>query len=173
MSIKTQIPDKIDDVSSISTDNLRNLRDIVPDFGGVDPEKAFAEIDEIFLELKDEYADKLGEDILEIERLTSLFREDNNISHLDSVYSIVHNMRGQGGSFDFPLISAIGTSFCKYAANRKDKENYSFPLILQHLEAIKLVYKENRKGEGDQTAQAVVNALAQAVEIFLEKEKNS
>ncbi|MTI08698.1 hypothetical protein [Curvivirga aplysinae] len=173
MSVKTQIPDQIEEVSSMSTENPRNLRDIVPDFGGVDPEKAFAEIDEVFLELKNEYADKLGEDIMEIERLTSLFEKDNDIRHLDAVYSIVHNMRGQGGSFDFPLISAIGTSFCKYAANRKDKENYSFPLILQHLEAIKLVYKENRKGEGDQTARAVVNALAQAVDILLEKEKNS
>ena len=151
----------------------KDLKRKVPPFGGVNPEKAFKQAEQILDNLKHEYTNKLGEDIDNLERLTIAFKKDQDVKHLEAVYNLVHNMRGQGATFDYPLVSEIGSSFCKYASSRKDKNVFSFVLIIQHLEALKVVYRMKMRGAGDKVTQTVVVALKQAVAMELEKEKTN
>lgn len=153
--------------------NPKDFKRLVPAYGGVDPEEAFKRAERIMDELASEYFDKLGSDIKELEGLISKFSKDRDPAHLDEVFKLVHNMRGQGTTFDFPLVTAVGASFCNYSANRVDKNRYSFELIIQHLEALKVIYRENLQGEGNQLARTVVAALQQAVSLELEREKST
>jgi hypothetical protein len=73
-------------------------------------------------------------------------------------------MRGQGATFGFDLITAIGASFDRYMQERPADKPVSGELVRQHVEAIRAVYRRDIKGMGDAVSQAVVAALNAAVD---------
>ena len=40
--------------------------------------------------------------------------QPDNASHLADIYSVCHNIKGQGGSFGYDLITHVGKSVCDY-----------------------------------------------------------
>ncbi len=174
MTITTKIPKVPSDASDEwyqMVKNPKNLKGKVPLTGGVNPEIAFQQADDAMRELSTEYFDKLGSDIKYLEGLIVDFKKDHDMKHLDQVYNIVHNMRGQGATFNFPLVSDIGKSFCRYASARKSKDTFSFELVVQHFEALRVVYRDEIKGDNHALANAVVTALSHAVDVELDRDK--
>lgn len=135
----------------------------VPKTGGRDPERAIAEADQIVKKLEVEYIDKLGQDIDRLQSYGVKYRDSRDPRALDALFRLIHNMRGQGSTFGYPLITDIGRSFCRYVRELPPGKEVTPALIDQHVDAMKVVYKRGIKGEGDEIAQAVVEALADAV----------
>lgn len=131
--------------------------------GGVEPEKAFRDAEKIISDLAEEYVGKLAEDIDEVERLGERFREDRDPASLDRLFSLIHNMRGQGTTFGYPLITEIGRNFCRYVRERPEGVPISPDVVDHHVNALKVVYRQSIQGEGDETAQAVVSGLTALV----------
>lgn len=152
---------------------MKDLKSKVPEYGGVDPEEAFLKAEKVIEELKEEYLDKLADDIRELQKVATLFRQNPDSSSLSKIYHIIHNMRGQAAAFDFPLISQIGGSFCKYVGKERNPENLSVELLLQHIEALKVVFGEQLKGDGNKVAQAVVKGLEIACHKIQAKDKQA
>lgn len=135
----------------------------VPKTGGKDPERAIAQAEQIVQKLEAEYIDKLGQDIDRLETYGRKYRDNRDPRALDSLFKLIHNMRGQGSTFGYPLITDIGRSFCRYVRELPEHREVTPALIDQHVDAMKVVYKRSIKGEGDEIAQAVVEALSDAV----------
>lgn len=135
----------------------------VPKTGGKDPERAIGEAEQIVKRLEAEYIDKLGQDIDRLETYGLRYRKSRDPGALDSLFRLIHNMRGQGSTFGYPLITDIGRSFCRYVRELPEDREVTPALIDQHVDAMKVVYKRGIKGEGDAIAQAVVEALGDAV----------
>ncbi|MDF1747608.1 MAG: Hpt domain-containing protein [Alphaproteobacteria bacterium] len=132
--------------------------------GGVEPEKAFLAADAIVKQMTSEYIDKLAEDIQQMNVLAAKYRKDNSEETLDRLFRLIHNMRGQGATFGFPLITEIGRHFCRYVRERPKRKAVKPALVDQHLKAMHVVYNQSIKGSGDEISQAVVNALAEVVD---------
>ncbi len=135
----------------------------VPKTGGKDPERAIAQAEEIVKKLEVEYIDKLRQDIDQLELYGRRYRDNRDPGTLDALFKLIHNMRGQGTTFGYPLITDIGRSFCRYVRDVPAGQEVTPELIDQHVDAMKVVYKRGIKGEGDELAKAVVDALADAV----------
>jgi chemotaxis protein histidine kinase CheA len=136
----------------------------VPKQGGVDPEKAFANAEKIVRDMASQYVDKLGEDIRLMKDLAAAYRRDPSSDNLDKLFRLIHNMRGQGATFGFPLITEIGRNFCRYVREKPAGKAVMPELVDQHLKALQVVHDQSIKGGGDDVSREVVKALGALVE---------
>ena len=63
------------------------------------------------------------------------------------MFDIAHEVRGQGGSFGFPLISRIGDSMCKLIEARASLAARDIEVIKIHILAMKAVFHQDLEGE--------------------------
>lgn len=136
----------------------------IPKAGGKAPEKAFKEAENIVRMMSDEYVEKLKVDIDQLKLFARSYRNDPSDANLEQVFRLVHNMRGQGATFGFPLITEIGRTFCRYVRERPETVRVKPTLVDQHLKALQVVYAQSIKGSGDEISRAVVRALNEVVE---------
>ena len=62
------------------------------------------------------------------------------------MFDIVHEIRGQGGSFGFGLISVVADSLCKFIEGKNDFKAFELDVIKVHIMAMKVVFGQNLKG---------------------------
>lgn len=79
---------------------------------------------------------------------------------LHDMFEIAHDMRGEGGSFGFPLVTQIGDILCKYLSALKSPDALEPSIVKLHIDALKAVINQRLRGEGDDTAKQVVDGLA-------------
>jgi hypothetical protein len=136
----------------------------VPRTGGINPETAFRKADKIIADLASEFHDKLDADIKALELLQRKYKEKPCDATIEPIFKLVHNLRGQGATFGFPLVTDIGSSFCRYLQKRDKSKPLMHGLLGKHLDALRAVYRESQNGKGDAISQAVVKALKMAVD---------
>ncbi|HET6160073.1 MAG TPA: Hpt domain-containing protein [Dongiaceae bacterium] len=84
--------------------------------------------------------------------------------HVEAVFRVAHNLKGQGASFGFPLVTKIGQSLCALTRDRAlHYETEHLDLATSHLDAIELVLTKSIKGEGGKVGPELVAKLEQRV----------
>src|SRR3546814_6769256 len=53
-------------------------------------------------------------------------------SCFDAFYRLAHDMKGQGGTFDFPLLTHIGEALCRLTAGRQDAGESEMTVLFAH-----------------------------------------
>lgn len=140
-----------------------SLASKVPSFGGRDPAEAMRRMEQVLQSVAVEFIATIPEELDTLDGLLSEFRRDRSALTLDKMFRRIHNLRGQGSTMGFPLITRIGTSFCKYMVERDAARPVNPDLIEQHLQALRIVLRERKAGNGDELASQVAAALEQAV----------
>lgn len=135
----------------------------VPSFGGRDPVEAMRRMEQVIQSVAAEFATTIPEELDTLDGLLGDFRRDHSAETLDKIFRRIHNLRGQGSTMGFPLITRIGTSFCKYMVERDTAKAVNADLIEQHLQALRIVLRERKAGNGDELAAQVAAALEMAV----------
>jgi len=64
------------------------------------------------------------------------------------IYGIAHNLKGQGTSFGYPLITRIGQSLCQLTRRERHFSDADLGLMQAHLDAIRLILAKEIKGDG-------------------------
>ena len=149
------------------------LKRKVPPFGGKDPEEAFRKANLAIRNMVGDYIAELGSDIEKLIQLAKVYQSRPCRETLTPIYQIVHNMRGQGATFNYPLVTQIGKSLCQYCIELPDESQANTILILDHIHALKLVHSKHLEGQGDDLSQAVVESLQEAVEIEVNRSRQS
>ncbi len=70
---------------------------------------------------------------------------------LDHAYAATHNIKGQGASFGYPLVSRIGQSLCRLIAPGRSVDEAGLKLAQALLDALKLVLDQKIAGKGGET----------------------
>lgn len=84
--------------------------------------------------------------------------------HIETVFRVGHDFKGQGTSFGYPLITKIGHSLCTLTRDRAfDYQAQHLELARSHVDAIDLVLTKGIKGDGGQVGAALVAKLEQRV----------
>ena len=82
---------------------------------------------------------------------------------LQEIFRVAHDIKGQGGTFGYPLATKIAGLLCDFirsAAAVPAPEQIT--VIKAHMAALHLIRSQNIKGEGDQASQELVKKLALA-----------
>ncbi len=71
--------------------------------------------------------------------------------HIETLFRVGHDFKGQGTSFGYPLITRIGHSLCTLTrARARDCQTQHLELAKSHIDAIDLVLSKGITGDGDQ-----------------------
>jgi len=140
------------------------LAEKVPKTGGKTLQQAVADADRAIQRLSEDYGRHLADDMAALEKYMAAVKTAPTAGNLKTLFRLVHNMRGQAATFGFPLITEVGRSLCLYLLETEDESEVNVTLIEQHVNALRVIYREKIEGHGDRLSREVVDALMRAVE---------
>ncbi len=81
-----------------------------------------------------------------------------------SLLEIAHDMKGQGGTFGYPLISHFGESLYQFTKPRETYTDDDVEIVKAHIDAMNAVIKGRVKGNGGQVGKELLSSLNAAIE---------
>ena len=92
-------------------------------------------------------------------------REDagGRASSIKELYGIAHNIKGQGSSFGYPLVTRIGHSLCTLVRQEHDFSDAELGVVQAHLDALRLILTKDIKGEGGEVGARLAARLENMV----------
>jgi len=80
-------------------------------------------------------------------------------AQLDLLYAAMHNIKGQGSSFGYPLVTRIGQSLCRLVAPGLTVDEAGLKIVQAHLDALKLVLAQKIAGKGGEVGDKLAAKL--------------
>ena len=119
----------------------------------VEVDRELAAMSKDYLEYAREDAKRLGE------ACNALESPDGAKDAIETAYWIAHQMKGQGGTFGFPLITAVGASLCNILDGRESLDAVQIEAVRLHIEAMLLVVSRPIRGDDPEGAAMVEGLL--------------
>lgn len=118
-----------------------------------------------------EYLGWVADDLAALEAGAAAFAAASEpaprIKALQSVYGVVHDIKGQGATFDFKLVTVIAASLCRYLERTEEIGDGAVPadaeIVSAHVAALRAVINNGIKGDGGPLGRQVESGLAEAV----------
>jgi chemotaxis protein histidine kinase CheA len=126
--------------------------------------KTLEQAEQAIVDMTDSYLEWAVEDLAKVGAALDHLLEDPNATdrkqRLEKIFLIVHDMKGQGGSFNYRLITVIGDGLCR-AIERMTGENIAAEneVVKVHVDALKLVIGHRMDGDGGKEGEALVAGL--------------
>ena len=140
------------------------LEGVVTSGDGPDLDTILARAAGALASIKDEYVAELRCDIVTIEqmipRLTAKTGPEASEAR-DHIYRTCHEVRGLAGTFDYPLMSIIGSSLCLFLEQAGERAGEHLNVIEAHVGAMKAVLADNLTGHGGAHGKILQDSLAQ------------
>ena len=160
-----------DDVQVINPPNM--IKTKVSGSGGPSP---------AMLERAEEAINRLSDDypkwaMKDIDTLCALMDEaeetdEARIDNLRQIFKLAHDMRGQGGSFGYPLMTRVGSSLCRFTEVLNNPDERAMKVVRAHVEAMRAVITNRVKGDGDAIGREIAQGLEFAVDRFQSQNGN-
>ena len=80
---------------------------------------------------------------------------------IEVVFQISHDMKGQGGSFGFDLVTAIGNELCRMIEKSPRVTDDVVDAVKVHIDAMRLVIQNRMKGDGGANGKAILSGIQQ------------
>lgn len=133
----------------------------------IDPaamEKAIAALEE----MKEDYPDWVQKHIDELRthHARSVDTPAERTRRYSMMREIAHDMKGQGGTFGYPLMTTFATSLHDFVGPRAGTSDNHIELIKSHIDAMSAVIKDRVKGNGGEIGQALTKGLQIAIERY-------
>ena len=110
-------------------------------------------------DLKGEFTGWVINDVNRLVEAQQAYAKQSNVETLGDLYRAAHDLKGQAATFDFPLVSRVASSLCKLTDDTSDGLLLPLTLIAAHIDAIKVIVRDNLKDPSDQTATEVAAEL--------------
>jgi hypothetical protein len=129
--------------------------------GGFDP-IAMRQADFAVDELAEDYATRLQ---AEVAALDDAFRAMRRAGAVEArrLFDFAHALRGEGGTYGYPLVSAIGNTLARFLDARPALAAADMEIVESHVNALRAVAGRNVKGDGGEIGAQLVEGLAAMV----------
>ena len=107
--------------------------------------------------------------VRDIEQLSGLLAQASENpaerrERISDIFDVSHDMRGQGTSFDYPLMTRICESLCRFTDELEQVDQKALNLVRTHIEAMRAVITHKVSGEKNELAQQIASGLEIASE---------
>lgn len=123
--------------------------------------------------LKSEFSDWIAKDITRLGEAYNAFRDACNDYTVDDLFRAAHDLKGQATTFEYPLIARIAASLCKLIDELKSPDAVAAPLVEAHVNAMRVVFRDQIKTTSNVTALTLVEELEAHVREALERHGHS
>lgn len=125
------------------------IADKVPKRGGPSPEAAITRALGMAEDLIVNYQDWAIDDLQALwqEFQDAVAEKGEASDHIERMFNLTHEIRGQGGTFGYPLVSTVGDSLCKFLENKTALQPLDLEIIRLHILAMRAVFRQKLKGD--------------------------
>ncbi len=157
-----------DDLEFITPPNTLKSKVSIGGAGAVD-EAALKRAEEAIAGMTDEYLEWVVQDIARIETACRELKADetDREAKLQAVFQVAHDIKGQGGSFGFDLMTVIGNQVCRVIEKADSDDPHIVDVIDVHVEAMKMIVKNQMKGNGGRDGELMLAGLQKVCEKVL------
>ena len=123
--------------------------------GAVDA-AALARAEQIIADMADDYLEWVEEDLATMEEVLAKMRAadtKDRARHIERIFQLSHDIKGQGGSFGYDMMTRIGDQLCTFVENLAGAAAAEIEVIQLHFDAMKLIIAKRMAGEGGEEAQ--------------------
>jgi chemotaxis protein histidine kinase CheA len=128
--------------------------------------KALARAEAAVANLAEDYASWALADVAKARAALAAAIDDpaGRAPYIDALFRVGHDLKGQGTSFGFPLVTKIGHSLCALTRDRaRQYDSKHLDLVRSHLDAIDLILTKGIRGEGGKLGADLVAKLESRV----------
>jgi HPt (histidine-containing phosphotransfer) domain-containing protein len=86
--------------------------------------------------------------------------------HVEALFGVAHNIKGQGASFGYPLMTQLGQSLCQLTRQTQPFGDAALALADAHLEVMAAVLDQEARDDGTEVLRAKVAELENAVALL-------
>ncbi len=129
--------------------------------GAINPEM-IEKAEQVLASLSDNYLDWVQQDLKNISAAYEELKagRGDQKKALDNIFRIAHDMKGQGGSFGYNLMTAVGNELCRMIEKMPSPIGPShIDAIGVHIDSMKLVIAQKMKGDAGQMGAAMLAGL--------------
>ena len=136
--------------------------------GAVDLE-ALERAEEVIVGMTDSYLNWVAEDLKKIDEAYAklVAATGDRKKEIDAVFQVSHDIKGQGGSFGYDLMTALGNELCRLIEKIDKVGSGEIEAIKLHIDSMKLVIGEDMKGTGGKTGEKMLAGLQQVCDKIL------
>ncbi len=73
----------------------------------------------------------------------------------ENLFRIAHDMKGQGATFDYELVTDIGNHLCRYIERQETFDDIQMQQIEAHIKALRQIIEHHLTGDGGDEGQAL------------------
>lgn len=146
-------------------DNPNPLRAKVKVKAGADAAGLIAQAEESVKKLGAEFETIFTDSVLTLAsamtevRQTGMTREHGLIR----MRRLLHDLRGQAGTFGYPLVSQVGDSACKFIDLSEDIGDTEVEVLGMHIDALKAICQAKIKGDGGPVGRELMSGLRKVI----------
>ncbi len=123
--------------------------------------KALERAEAVIADMTDTYLEWAAEDLAKIHAAVDELKAENKDREkaLAGVFQLSHDMKGQGGSFGYALMTILGGNLCRFIENLEDAGPAEVEVIQLHINAMDLVITKRMKGDGGKEGEQLLDGL--------------
>jgi len=112
-----------------------------------------------------EYLNRLSKQVTEAKD-----RVGERTTNFEEINLIAHELRGQGGTFGYPLITVFAKSLYDVTKPPCSQDDNMLEIVKAHIDAMRAVMREKIEGDGGEVGQALFKMLKQAITKYAPKQ---
>ena len=149
------------------------LKAKVPKTGGPNMADMVRDAEAGLREIKANYEAVVQTDLRKINDAISgaIGRPTSAADALKEIFGISHNIKGQAASLDYPLLTAIAQSLCRFISTSEPAALKGLDVITVHARAMETVVAHTIRGDVGEVGKKLLDALDAAVEKALTRDK--
>ena len=90
----------------------------------------------------------------------ALKNADSREQHQEEIYDFAHDVKGQGSSFGYPLMTAVANQLCVFMEGIEGKmTDVQLEAVKVHIDTMKLVVTQKMAGDGGQMGEQLLKGL--------------
>ncbi|MCP5367318.1 MAG: hypothetical protein H6907_19350 [Hyphomicrobiales bacterium] len=127
---------------------------------------AFAKADKIITDMGVLYGEEARKDLARLQAAVDALdaHRDPGGDRLKAVMRVALDLKGQGASFGYDLITAVGAELCRFIDRIGALGDREMEGIRLHLDTLKLVLAKDLRGDGGEAGRELVDGLRRMVD---------
>lgn len=112
--------------------------------------------------LSDRYIGWVNDDLERLDAAIARLGRTENAAALRVVYDVAHDIKGQGSTFGYGLVTAIAHRLCRYVDAAAQRQTVDRTVIDAHVKALRTVVDNRIQGNAGELGAEILEALDEA-----------
>lgn len=126
---------------------------------------AIERAESVIANMAGDYLKWVEEDLVNISAALKDLKENrvDDEKRVDKIFQIAHDMKGQGGSFGYDLMTILGNDLCRFIEGKRNLSDVDIEVIDLYIGTMQVVISRNMSGDGGPEGNKVLTGLAAVV----------